>query len=192
MSIVFLNFSFDFLNETKGALNTTMKDTKYTKYDKKIQKRQQKLEKKRRKAKGVDNRIVNYTVIRYKTSDYVPLNKIGFFGKIAVACRYLFDQKYKRERLLRQRQKQEEELLLKKIRLKKFILSSLEKIPSDSEEIILQIDKAFTDVLQIVLNTTAELNSYYWEEIKINKNYLKFIKNPHKLIRFVPEGFNHP
>lgn len=188
MSIVFSNF----LNKNEGGVKTKLKDTKYTKYDKKLQKRKQKLEKKQKKAKGINNRIVNFTIIRYKTSDYVPLNKIGFFGKIAVACRYLFDQKYKKERLLRQRQKQEEELLLKKIRLKKFILSSLEKVPSDSEEIILQIDKAFTDVLQNVLNTTAELNSYYWEEIKINKNYLKFIKAPHKLIRFVPEGFNHP
>ena len=152
------------------------------KYEKKINKRKKKAKKKLQSKKI----ITNYVIIRERSSGYVPLNKLNIFGKIANTIRYLIDIKYKQAQLIKQKQKEEEELLQLKIRLKKFILTSLEKVPDGSTDIILQIDYAFTGVLESVLNTTVELNNYDYEEVKMNKNYLKYIKKPHKLIMFSP------
>lgn len=142
-----------------------------------------------RKSKNKDksDSVANYTIIRTKSKTYVPLRKLGFFGKVSTAARYMFDKKYREEQLIRQRQRQAEELLDKTNNLRRFILNSLKNIPPEAHEITIQIDNNFVPVLKTVLTSTVELSHYDIKDIMINPNYLTFVKKPHKLIVLTPD-----
>lgn len=139
----------------------------------------------RKKIRYAERKVTNYSIVRYRPEGYVPLRGLGTFSQISMATRYLFDKKYREEQMRRQEVEKAEKMLMLKISLRRFITKTLNSVPARTSA-LLQIDYMFTPVLQDVLQNTMELKFYDIEIIKMNPNYLYYIKKPHPLIRFIP------
>lgn len=147
--------------------------------------RKEKARKARQKARYAERKVTNYSIVRYRPEGYVPLRGLGTFSQISMTVRYLFDKKYREEQTRRREVERAEKTLMLKVSLRRFITKTLNNVPARASALV-QIDNMFSPVLQDVLQNTMELKFYDIEIIKMNPNYLYYVKKPHPLIRFIP------
>lgn len=123
----------------------------------------------------------NYSIVRYTSSDYVPLQKLDLFSKFRMAFRFLFDKKYKEVNQRKKRIQQERDYHDKMVVLKNFLNEQLASQPK-AKKIFIQIDKKFLPVLDDVLNNISP--EWFPTPMKINPNILKYVRVPHILLEF--------
>lgn len=123
----------------------------------------------------------NYSIVRYTSSDYVPLQKLDLLSKFRMTFRFLFDKKYKEVNQRKKRIQQERDYHDKMVVLKNFLNEQLASQPK-AKKIFIQVDKKFLPVLDDVLNNISP--EWFPTPMKINPNILKYIRVPHVLIEF--------
>lgn len=123
-----------------------------------------------------------FSIIRVKTSDYVPLDRLNLVDKILMAFKWQYNTNYKEKQLQRKRIRLEQEHYNKVFYLRKYLKKLLQKVPSDATDIKIQIDNIYLSVLDEVLSTGFE--EYRVEVIKMNYNYFRLVSNPHVMLKF--------
>lgn len=134
------------------------------------------------KEENKQDKRYNFSVIKLKTSDYIPLDKLGFVDKFLMAFRYYIDKNYKEKAMLEKQIRQEQLRSEKVFYLRRHIKNLLQTIPHDARDIKIQIDNFYLPVLEDVISSGFE--EYVIEIVKMNPNYFKFVKKPHVVLKF--------
>ncbi len=126
--------------------------------------------------------VYNFSIIRLKSSGYISLDKLGTIDKILMTLKYYLDKNYRDEARMLKKIKDEQKRNERIFFLRKYLLDILRSTPTEAHDIKIQIDNSYLDILDDTISTGFK--DYVIDVVKMNRNYFKFIKTPHPILKF--------
>ncbi len=127
-------------------------------------------------------RKINFSIVKFKTSAYIPLNQLNIPNKILMSSRYLFNKNIRNELMELERIKLEEEKNSRLTTLKFFFSDIMKRVPPDATDIYVQIDNKFLEELSDCLDDLPILVDYVVKIVPINRNILLYHNKIHSIL----------